>query len=107
MAKVVATQRGYFGGEIREMGDVFNVPDGAKASWFKPVGGAAADLAEPVAATVATKAKPGPKPRGETVQAPTSAPFMDAPEPVTVRVENAANAATGATQPDWVAPSDI
>ena len=38
MAKVVATQRGYFGGMIREGGDIFTVPDGAKASWWRSCG---------------------------------------------------------------------
>jgi hypothetical protein len=27
MAKVIAQEKGYFGGQIREMGDTFNVPD--------------------------------------------------------------------------------
>lgn len=95
MAKVVANQRGYFGGILRESGDVFTVPDGAKASWWHPYGGD-----EPVAATEKlAKAKPGPKPK-----AADPAPFADPPEPV--RVENEVNAATGATQPDWVSPSD-
>lgn len=34
--RVKATQRGYFG-KLREIGDVFDVPDNAKGSWFKPV----------------------------------------------------------------------
>ncbi len=34
--KVTATKPGYFG-KLREVGDTFDVPDGAKASWFKPV----------------------------------------------------------------------
>lgn len=33
--KVTATARGYFG-SYREVGETFDVPDGAKASWFKP-----------------------------------------------------------------------
>lgn len=92
MAKVVATQRGYFGGMIREGGDVFTVPDGAKASWWRPCGDA-----EPVSKPEPAKRKP----KAEPVSAE---PFADPPEPV--RVENAINAATGATQPDWVSPSD-
>ena len=106
MAKVIATDRGYHGGQIREPGDIFDAE--GEARWFKPYGAdRAADVAEPAPVDTKAKAKPGPKPRAETVQAPTVQPFMDAPEPVTVRVENAINTATGATQPDWVAPSDI
>jgi hypothetical protein len=92
MAKVVANQRGYFGGILRESGDVFTVPDGAKASWWHPYGGD-----EPVAKPEPAKRKP----KAEPVSAE---PFADPPEPV--RVENEVNAATGATQPDWVSPSD-
>ena len=92
MAKVVATQRGYFGGMIREGGDVFTVPDGAKASWWRSCGDGDAVLdAEPAKRKV--------KPKADPVVA---APFADAPEPV--HVGNEINAATGATQPDWISP---
>lgn len=33
--KVIATKQGYFG-KLREAGDVFEVPDDTKASWFEP-----------------------------------------------------------------------
>lgn len=33
--KVIATARGYYG-HLREPGDVFDVEDGSKATWFKP-----------------------------------------------------------------------
>lgn len=33
--EVIATKRGYLG-KLREPGDKFEVPEGAKASWFKP-----------------------------------------------------------------------
>ena len=33
---VKSTERGYFG-QLREIGDEFEVPSGASASWFKPV----------------------------------------------------------------------
>lgn len=108
MAKVIAEQRGYFGMKIREIGDVFDVPDeimddeGRRPKWVR-----LARSAEPVAVepepVAAPKAKPGPK--AKTVAAPVAAPFADAPEPI--RVQNEVNAATGATQPDWVAPGDI
>jgi len=34
--KVIATAQGFYG-SYREVGDKFEVPDGAKASWFVPV----------------------------------------------------------------------
>ena len=34
--KVIATKLGYFG-KLREPGDEFEVPEGTKGSWFKPV----------------------------------------------------------------------
>lgn len=93
MAKVRAIQRGYFGGMLREPWDVFEVPDGSKASWWVPVGDADPEPA-PAPAVAKGKAK-----RAEAI---TAEPFADAPAPV--RVENAVNAALGATQPDWIAP---
>lgn len=38
--KVKATKPGYFG-KLREMGDEFDVPEGATGSWFSPVDGEA------------------------------------------------------------------
>lgn len=104
MAKVIATQRGYFGGVLREPNDTFVVPDGAAASWFRPVRAGAVEAAAP-AEPDATVGPDAPAQRGrkkpETVMAPTAAPFADPPAPV--RVENEINAATGGTQPDWIA----
>lgn len=94
MSKVRANQRGYFGGMVREAGDIFDVPDGAKASWWGPVG----DDDAPAPAAPAAKRKP----KADTVAAPTAEPFGDAPAPV--RVENEINAALSGTQPDWIAP---
>lgn len=34
--RVIATERGYFG-VLREPGDVFDVPERSKATWFEPV----------------------------------------------------------------------
>jgi hypothetical protein len=100
MAKVIATQRGYFGKALRDIGDVFDVPDEIMAderlrpSWVEIVGKATAepDAAEP---EKPAKAKPGPKAK--------PAPFADAPEPV--RVQNEINNALGTAEPDWVAPA--
>ena len=35
--QVIATAKGFFGALIEE-GQTFDVPDGSKASWFKPIG---------------------------------------------------------------------
>lgn len=40
--KVKALENGFFG-QYRATGDVFEVPDGSKATWFEPVKDAAAD----------------------------------------------------------------
>lgn len=45
--KVTALKPGYFG-KLRSPGDVFEVPDGARASWFAPVN-AGAEAAKPEA----------------------------------------------------------
>lgn len=34
--KVTAIEKGYYGGVLRYEGKSFEVPDGAKASWFVP-----------------------------------------------------------------------
>lgn len=106
MAKVVATQRGYFGRILREPGDVFGVPDGVTGSWFEPVGGKPAEEFDaPVALADSAPDADPPKrgrgrPKAETVAAPTAVPFADPPEPI--RAPNEANALAGQTEPDWV-----
>ncbi len=40
--KVIATDKGYYG-QVREAGDEFEVKDGDKGSWFKPVATATKD----------------------------------------------------------------
>jgi hypothetical protein len=37
LMKVIAQQRGFYGGQMREVGDTFEVTHGEKASWFSPV----------------------------------------------------------------------
>jgi hypothetical protein len=50
--KVIASQRGYYGDQLREVGDVFTVPDDTKpASWFAPEKGWAEEKAAPKADT--------------------------------------------------------
>lgn len=55
--RVIATKRGYDGVVVREEGAEFDMPDGAKGSWFDPV-------------------KEG---RGKGRQAPTEAPLPELP----------------------------
>ena len=106
MAKVIATQRGYYGGVLREAGDTFGVADDVmedakrRPSWVKL---ATSAMASPAASEPAPVKAPR-KPKADTVMAPTAEPFADAPAPV--HVANEINAATGATQPDWLAPGD-
>lgn len=99
MAKVRANQRGYYGGMIREAGDVFHA-DG-KASWFDPVSGETdhVAVAERSAAADHEPKRGRGRPKAETVQAPVAEPFADP-----VRVENEVNDLTGQTEPDWVRP---
>lgn len=53
--KVRATKIGFYIGR-RRAGDVFDVPEGAKASWFEPVAGPKPP-AKPVDAKVQAKGK--------------------------------------------------
>ena len=86
MADVIATERGYFGG-LREAGDRFTVPDGAKGSWFKPVDGGD----EPA---------PAPEPKKRAAR-----PVKADPAPAEIASETAA--AGLAPQPDWISSEDI
>ena len=53
---VKATAKGYLG-SLREKGDEFEVPDGTKGSWFKPVSTeTVAEPAEPLKAAKPLKA---------------------------------------------------
>lgn len=45
--QVRALQAGFFGGARRRQGDVFDVPDDAKAKWFAPVGETKAPATKP------------------------------------------------------------
>lgn len=123
MANVVAVVKGYYGGIVREPGDAFVIPDerwndkDKRPSWVKldpsvafggkgdhdcdgSVGGSK-PKAETTADDKPAKNKPGRKPKAETVEAPTSKPFADAPEPQTI-VE--AQKENGGIAPDWIAP---
>ncbi|RJT42005.1 hypothetical protein D3227_04825 [Mesorhizobium waimense] len=118
MAKVIAKMRGYFGGIIRETGDVFGVPDDLWADekrrpkWCKEVGASEVEAEAEAGEGEGGEAGDGdeaPKPKkgkGKakpvTVKAPEAAPFADAPAPV--RAKSEINDALGTTQPDWLAP---
>lgn len=54
--RVKAIKVGFYGGSRRRVGEVFEVADGAKGSWF-----------EPVPAAESPKAKPKAKAKGEEV----------------------------------------
>lgn len=118
MAKVIAKQKGYFGGEIREAGSSFVVPDDIMADktrrpkWvtLAAFGGKGDhDGDGHTGGSVPTDGGDKPKGRGkgkgkpETVEAPTAEPFGDAPAPVTVQ-GNGVQEALGGPAPDWIAP---
>lgn len=37
--KVQAIKPGFYGGDLKSPGDIFEVPDGSKAMWFVPASG--------------------------------------------------------------------
>lgn len=59
--EVIATKMGYHG-KLRDPGDTFDVPEGSKATWFKPTGGVA------IAAPKVGKAKSEPKAKAEPTE---------------------------------------
>ena len=65
--QVIATARGHDGLKVREPGDEFTMPEGAKGSWFQAVGGA---VAAPASA-------PGAKPRGKAKTASEASPEVE------------------------------
>lgn len=112
--EVRATSVGYVGGELRSAGQRFMWPAGVPlGSWVKPVAFGGKGDHDGDGLTGGSKpaddgdGKPKGKGKGkgkaETVDAPTAEPFADAPAPI--RVENEINAATGGTEPDWIAPA--
>lgn len=105
--KVIATERGYFGGAIREMGERFDVPDEIwndekrRPSWAQPAKSGGKVEADEKAAPEAEK------PKGRKVKAEPAEPFADAPEPVEVKSRgNGLKEALG-VDPDWIAPKPI
>lgn len=118
MADVVATQKGYFGGQIREENDPFYVPDEIwndekrRPSWAKldpakAFGGKGDHDDDGKVGGAKHTEKPSGRAKGkkgETVEAPAAEPFTDAPEPMTLAQ---ATKDIGGVEPDWVAPKPI
>lgn len=116
MVNVVATEKGYFGGELRDAGTRFNVPDEIwndkkrRPKWATaskdPFGGKGDHDGdgEPGGSLPGEKATAKGKHKGkaETVKAQTVKPFDDAPEPETAK-GNGVKEALG-TDPDWLPP---
>lgn len=88
MSKVIASEKGYWGGMIREIGDVFDMPEDEikKTPWVRRHDEAAEPDAE---AAAEPKPRRGRKPKSD--------------EPQTVKE---AMTEIGAIQPDWVPPTE-
>lgn len=66
LMRVRATSIGYANGEIRQAGDVFTMPAGSTASWFKPADTAAATAIPDGKANGSKRKKPEAAPTGTT-----------------------------------------
>lgn len=113
MPEVEATQRGYWGAQIRDTGDRFVIDDEImsdkkrRPSWVKLVKAKAkADAdAEADDAEADKPAKGGRKVKPATAGPVPSTPFDDAPEPVELKGNGVKDALP--VEPDWVAPKPI
>ena len=98
--QVVAQERGYFGGEIREPGDTFSIP---LEIWNdkkrRPKWCAAPDEAD-TAKKPAVKAKAGTAAKADPAPEPEA--FADAPAPEVAAASEVKAALAPA--PDWIAP---
>lgn len=117
MAKVRANQRGYYGRQIREPGEVFEAE--GKALWFDPVKAGTKEEAvteppaepvnsgDPLEALTVKELRDMAKDKGIPLGADvkTKAEIIAAINAATqpVRVENEVAQITGSIQPDWVA----
>lgn len=91
--EVVAIERGFYGGQLREPGDTFMAA--GKATWFEPANGKKAASAK--------KAKEAKAADESEVQATGGdEPFGDAPAPAQVQTDVVK--ATGGPAPDWIEP---
>ena len=93
--RVTAVRKGYFGGKIRDAGEVFDLPDalmkgGVKPSWVEAEGDAPAPL-------TGEGDEPAPRKRGRK---PKAASTSEAPE------GNGLTEALGGPPPDWL-PGDL
>jgi hypothetical protein len=104
--RVTAVRKGYFGGKIRDAGEVFDLPDalmkkGLRPSWVEPASGASIlePESEPDGEPLApTDAKPEARKRGRK---PKQVPSDD-PNPT----GNGLTEALGGPPPDWI-PGNI
>jgi len=97
--RVTAVRKGYFGGKIRDAGEVFDLPDalmrdGVKPSWVEAEGGASPAGPE---GSEPTARKRGRKPKAASAP---ETPEDDGPE------GNGLLEALGGPPPDWL-PGDI
>lgn len=111
MVEVEATQRGYYGGAIRDPGDRFMIDDEImkdekrRPSWVKLVAFGGKGDHDGDGKTGGAKPAAEKPAKGKKAAPVEMEVFGDAPEPV--RVENEVNKALGSTEPDWVAPKPI
>ncbi len=93
--RVTAVRKGYFGGKIRDAGEVFDLPDalmkkGVRPSWVEAEGEAGGAPVEP-------ESEPSARKRGRKPKA-----ASDDPAPT----GNGLTEALGGPPPDWI-PGDI
>lgn len=99
--RVTAVRKGYFGGKIRDAGEVFDLPDalmkeGLRPSWVEAEGGVSGIASAEAEAETPTDAKPEARKRGRK-------PKASAPEPPE---GNGLTEALGGPPPDWI-PGNI
>lgn len=108
MADVIANERGYFGGQVREAGDRFPVPDEImqdekkRPKWVRlaAFGGKGDHDGNGATGGAAAVAEPDKPKRGRKAKddAAVAEPFADNADPVTV------TEALGGPAPDWLPP---
>lgn len=91
--RVTAVRKGYFGGKIRDAGEVFDLPDALMRGGLKPSWVEAEEEA-----SIAASAEPEPRKRGRK---PKAAPTAD-----DTPSGNGLTEALGGPPPDWL-PGDL
>lgn len=114
MSDVIATQRGFYGNVLREVGDRFEIEDEImsdpkrRPSWVAPAKfGGKGDHdgdGKPGGSKPETAAEKKAREKAER-SAAKAEPFADAPEPIEVRGNGVKEALP--VEPDWVAPQPI